>query len=94
MVDGTTAYTPDDVAEGRGAWFAATAGMGEKPDGFLTDEPCFLCSSPIWPEESSTIYAGVPAHTECYWRDIGVPKAIRKDPAGRWYQKRTDDGRD
>ena len=65
--------------------------MGETQDGFLTDEPCFLCSEPIRSGESSTIYAGVPAHTECYWHDIGVPKAIRKDQPGRWFHKPSED---
>ena len=64
--------------------------MGEKDDGFLTDEPCFLCSDPIRPGESSTLYAGVPAHTGCYWRDIGVPEGLRKDQPGRWFQKRSE----
>jgi hypothetical protein len=39
----------------------------------LVTEDCFICGGPICYTEPAGIYAGVRAHTECYWRDIGFP---------------------
>jgi hypothetical protein len=37
----------------------------------LATEDCFICAGPICYTEPAGIYAGVRAHTECYWRGIG-----------------------
>jgi len=40
----------------------------------LVTEDCFICGGPICYTEPAGVYAGVRAHTECYWRDIGFPE--------------------
>ena len=40
----------------------------------LVSEDCFICAGPICYTEPAGLYAGVRAHTECYWRDIGFPE--------------------
>jgi hypothetical protein len=36
-------------------------------------EDCLLCSSPIGPGADTMVYAGLRVHTDCYWRDAGIP---------------------
>jgi hypothetical protein len=52
----------------------------------IPEENCFLCSDPIRASQPSTIYAGVRAHTDCYWRDIGLPPAQTKDRRGTQFR--------
>jgi hypothetical protein len=53
--------------------------MADEEPRHIAEENCFLCAEPIRASQPTTIYAGVPAHTQCYWRDIGLPTSKSKD---------------
>jgi len=44
-------------------------------------EDCFLCSEEISVGVDTMIYAGLRVHSDCYWRDIGLPPKRKRDAA-------------
>jgi len=44
-------------------------------------EDCLLCSESIEVGDDTMIYAGLRVHTDCYWRDIGLPPKRKRDAA-------------
>jgi hypothetical protein len=44
-------------------------------------EDCYLCSEEISVGADTMIYAGLRVHTDCYWRDIGLPPQRKRDSA-------------
>ena len=63
------------MREGRYAICVREMGMEQyATQSTMATDDCFICGGPICYTEPAGIYAGVRAHTECYWRDIGFPE--------------------
>ena len=47
-------------------------------------EDCYLCSEEIAVGADTVTYAGLRVHSDCYWRDIGIPPTRKRDLDSSW----------
>ena len=48
----------------------------------IADETCLLCAGVIRKSQPTAIYAGIAVHTDCYCRDVGLPRTL--EPGTGW----------
>jgi hypothetical protein len=57
-------------------------------------EECLLCSQEIEVGADTMIYTGLRVHSDCYWRDIGIPPSHKRDLDSSWGTRDSSQDRD